>query len=596
MVERYGLTETLINTSVRARDGARPGTVGAALDGVSLRLVDDRRAPLEVDDDATLGEVAVRGPNVFAGYLHRPDATAAARDDAGWFYTGDLAARAPDGAVRIVGRRATDLIKTGGYKVGAGEVEAALLEHPAVREAAVKGVPDEDLGERIEAWVVLRPELPCAPGSLTDHVASLIAWHKRPRVGARGGVAAAQRDGQGGEVSTGVAVTSLSARTAWPRTPNALAEAVAARRAQGLGTLDLTASNPTEAFPRLPHDDVLEGLRDARLRAYRPEPQGLLEAREAVARYYAERGATVDPAQVVLTASTSEAYGWLFKLLCDPGDRVLVGRPGYPLFDDLARLEGVTLDAVPLRREARWGVDLDALDGAVGSRTRALSVVQPNNPTGHFVSVDDRAALLARCAEHGLALLVDEVFLDYGWGPPTSRARTFAGEVEALTFTLSGLSKVCAAPQVKLGWIVVSGPRAQRDEALARLELIADCYLSVSASAQLVAAELLARSAATRAVIGARVGANRAALQRTLRADSCVTLGPSEAGWYASARLPRTRSELDWALDLLRAGVLAQPGWFYEFDDEAWMVLSLLTPEDEFGQGVATLLRLAERG
>jgi malonyl-CoA/methylmalonyl-CoA synthetase len=181
VVERYGLTETLINTSVRARDGARPGTVGGALDGVSLRLVDDRRATLDVADDVTLGEVAVRGPNVFAGYLHRPDATAAARDDDDWFYTGDLAARAPDGALRIVGRRATDLIKTGGYKVGAGEVEAALLEHPAVREAAVRGVADDDLGERIEAWVVLRPEVPCATGSLPDHVASLIAWHKRPR-------------------------------------------------------------------------------------------------------------------------------------------------------------------------------------------------------------------------------------------------------------------------------------------------------------------------------------------------------------------------------------------------------------------------------
>ena len=182
VVERYGLTETLINTSVRARDGARPGTVGAALDGVEVRLVDDRRATLDASDDATLGEVAVRGPNVFAGYLHRPDATAAARDDDGWFYTGDLATRAPDGAVRIVGRRATDLIKTGGYKVGAGEVEAALLEHPAVREAAVRGVADDDLGERIEAWVVLRPEVPCAPASLSEHVASLIAWHKRPRV------------------------------------------------------------------------------------------------------------------------------------------------------------------------------------------------------------------------------------------------------------------------------------------------------------------------------------------------------------------------------------------------------------------------------
>jgi aspartate/methionine/tyrosine aminotransferase len=389
-------------------------------------------------------------------------------------------------------------------------------------------------------------------------------------------------------------VTRLSARTAWPRVPNALAEAVTARRAQGLRTLDLTASNPTAVFPQLPHDDVLAGLGDPLGRAYLPEPQGLLSAREAVAAYYAARGASVDPAQVVLTASTSEGYGWLFKLLCDPGDRVLVGRPGYPLFDDLARLEGVTLAPVPLRREAHWGIDLDALDDAVDPRTRALSVVHPNNPTGHFVSDDDRASLLARCAARGLALIVDEVFLDYGWDAPTPRARTFAGEVDALTFTLSGLSKVCAAPQVKLGWIVVSGPRAQRDEALARLELIADCYLSVSTAAQRATARLLARSAETREVLLRRVRENRATLRGALHPGSCITLGPAEAGWYATARLPRTRSEQDWALDLLRAGALAQPGWFYEFEDEAWLVLSLLTPAEDFAEGLAALTRLAD--
>lgn len=388
----------------------------------------------------------------------------------------------------------------------------------------------------------------------------------------------------------------LSSRTAWPRAPNALAEALAARRAQGLRTLDLTASNPTAVFSRLPHDDLLEGPRGPAARAYLPEPQGLLDAREAVARYYAARGAVVDPAHVVLTASTSEAYGWLFKLLCDPGDRVVVARPGYPLFDDLARLEGVALDPVPLRREARWGVDLGALDESLAPRTRAISVVHPNNPTGHFADVDDRAALVARCAERGLALLVDEVFLDYAWGAPSPRARTFADEHGALTFTLSGLSKVCAAPQVKLGWIVVSGPRAQRDEALARLELIADCYLSVSAAAQLVAPALLAGADATRGVILSRVRENLAALGRAMPPASCVTLGPAEAGWYATARLPRTRSELDWVLDLARDGVAAQPGWFYEFEDEAWLVLSLLTPPTDFAEGTATLLRLAESG
>jgi malonyl-CoA/methylmalonyl-CoA synthetase len=181
VIERYGLTETLINTAVRASEGPRPGSVGRPLDGVALRLVDDARAPLDAHDDATLGEVAVRGPNLFDAYLNRPDATAAARDADGWFYTGDLATRAPDGAIRVVGRRATDLIKTGGYKVGAGEVEAALLEHPAVREAAVKGVADDDLGERIEAWVALRDDVSVRPEALAEHVAALLAWHKRPR-------------------------------------------------------------------------------------------------------------------------------------------------------------------------------------------------------------------------------------------------------------------------------------------------------------------------------------------------------------------------------------------------------------------------------
>lgn len=181
VIERYGLTETLINTAVRVADGPRPGSVGRPLDGVELRLVDDSRGPIDARDDETMGEVSVRGPNVFAEYLNRPKETASARDADGWFYTGDLATRSDDGAVRIVGRRATDLIKTGGFKVGAGEVEAALLEHPAVREAAVKGVDDDDLGERIEAWVVLRPELPCDPRALIEHVGSHIAWHKRPR-------------------------------------------------------------------------------------------------------------------------------------------------------------------------------------------------------------------------------------------------------------------------------------------------------------------------------------------------------------------------------------------------------------------------------
>ncbi|MEZ4393891.1 MAG: pyridoxal phosphate-dependent aminotransferase [Polyangiales bacterium] len=391
-------------------------------------------------------------------------------------------------------------------------------------------------------------------------------------------------------------MSPLSARTGWARAPNALASALARRRALGLPTLDLTTSNPTTALDDLGTAEALAQLAAPGTRRYDAEPLGSPTARHAVARYYAAHGVEVDPAQVVLTASTSEAYGWLFKLLCDPGDRALVAKPSYPLFEDLARLEGVRLDAFALERDAGWALDLDALRAARTPRTRALCVVHPNNPTGTFVRRDERAALVELAAEHRLAIVADEVFLDFAWRDDPRRAGSFAAVRDALTFTLSGLSKVVAAPQVKLGWIVVSGPPDARAEALARLELIADCYLSVSASAQHAAAPLLDARRAPQARVLARVEANRARLAEALSGGSPITQGHAEGGWYATLQLPRTRSEEAWSLALLDAGVLAQPGWFYDFAEEAWLVLSLLTPEGDFAEGLRILAEVVGDG
>lgn len=392
-------------------------------------------------------------------------------------------------------------------------------------------------------------------------------------------------------------MSPLSDRTAWPRAPNALSRAIAARRAAGAEVLDLTASNPTTAFADLGTDEAFGRLAAPGVRTYAPEPFGIASARAAVAGYYADLGVAVDPERVVLTASTSEAYGWLFKLLCDPGDRVLVARPSYPLFDDLARLEGVRLDPFPLERDARWGIDVDALVRAIRPETKAIAVVHPNNPTGTYARPAEVEALRAVARAHGLALLADEVFLDYAWEGRGARFGTFASVDDALTFTLSGLSKVAAAPQVKLGWIVVGGPAALRDEALARLELVADCYLSVSASAQHALPAMLAGRGAAQAVIRARVARNLRALDAALGAESPITRAHADGGWYATLRVPRTRSEEAWVLALLEDdGVLVQPGWFYDFAEEAWLVLSLLTEEEVFAEGVARLVRRVAAG
>jgi aspartate/methionine/tyrosine aminotransferase len=381
----------------------------------------------------------------------------------------------------------------------------------------------------------------------------------------------------------------FSARTRWDLTANRLAALSARLRAAGTAVLDLTETNPTRVgLPAAP--DVLAPLADPAALAYEPDPRGLASARAAVSDDYARRGARVEPGRLVLTASTSEAYAFLFKLLCDPGDEVLVPRPSYPLFDYLAGLEGVAVRSYPLAYDGEWRIDLRALEAEVSARTRAVIVVSPNNPTGSFVKADEAAALHALAARTGLALIADEVFADYAWAG--GAAQTLAVDGPALAFALGGLSKSCGLPQLKLAWIAAAGPAVLRTEALARLEMIADTYLSVGTPVQRAAPVLLARAPALRAPISARVAANLSALRRRV-AGSAATLLEPQGGWSAVLRIPATLGEEERVLALLaHEHVLVHPGYFFDFPHEAFLVLSLLPRPVEFEEAVARLLRV----
>lgn len=404
----------------------------------------------------------------------------------------------------------------------------------------------------------------------------------------------------------------FSARTGWDRTENELSRVVAAarRRADEAGRpfLDLTESNPTrcDLFDARP---LVAELGDPRGALYEPNPLGHASAREAVARYYARRGAAVAVEDILLSASTSESYGWIFKLLCDPGDEVLVATPSYPLFSFLAELEGVTLTPFRLDAERAWAVDRDDLEAAIGARTRAILLVHPNNPTGSFVSGSDRAMILELAAAHGIAVVVDEVFLDYAFdearseAPPTfARQPSGAGApstARPLTFVLSGLSKVVGLPQLKLGWLVVSGDPDDVNEARARLELVADSYLSVSTPVQLAAPAILDAQPHLVRAVRARTLVNLEAIDRALATPegraSGLTRRPVEAGWYAVLALSPDRDDDDAIVaELAREDlVLVHPGFFFDFEEEGLLIVSLLPRPEVFAAGMSAIVRRA---
>jgi hypothetical protein len=368
--------------------------------------------------------------------------------------------------------------------------------------------------------------------------------------------------------------------------PNALALFQAAK---GRAPYDLTVSNPTACSLPYP-DDLLATLAEPIGLGYDPDPRGRRPAREAIARYYDGRGIRVDPDRIVLTASSSEAYGFLFKLLCDPGDSVAVPVPSYPLFEHLARLDGVR--ALPYRLDAGegWQPDARSLEDLAGERLRAIIAVHPNNPTGSFLLRGARESLVDLCARRGAGLIVDEVFLDYPLDPAAAEA-TFAGAREGLVFVLGGLSKSCGLPQLKLSWIVLAGADAPAEDALRRLEFIADNYLSVGTPVQLALGQLLRAGASVREAILERCRANLAWLLLEAPKVPGLAVVPPQGGWSVVARYPHVIAEDALALELLELdGVAIHPGYFFDFEGEGYLVSSLLPKPETFREGWRRIL------
>lgn len=378
-----------------------------------------------------------------------------------------------------------------------------------------------------------------------------------------------------------------SARTQWDLTETPWARHLARLRASGASLWDLTASNPTHCGFHYDPESVLAPLLhpadDPAALRYDPDPRGLLVARQAVSLYYREHGAAVEPEQIILTTSTSEAYSFLFRLLCDPGDEVLIGQPGYPLFDFLARLDDVRLVPYELFYDHGWRLDAEALRGRITARTRAIVVVHPNNPTGHFTGPEERAALERVCREHRLALIVDEVFLDYAHPGQPGASSFAAGEHQVPTFVLSGLSKIAALPQMKAAWIACLAEA----EALERLEVISDTFLSMSTPIQRALPAWLRGRNVLQEQIKQRLQQNLATLDAVLRRHPLVTRLAVEAGWYTVLRVPGLQAEEETALDLLlQRGVVVHTGGFFGFAGQGWLVISLLPPAEAFRKGV----------
>ncbi|HLW86384.1 MAG TPA: pyridoxal phosphate-dependent aminotransferase [Candidatus Sulfotelmatobacter sp.] len=388
----------------------------------------------------------------------------------------------------------------------------------------------------------------------------------------------------------------FSDRTNWKLAHNRLTAALEAARAGGGKILDLTVSNPTRAGLHYDERAILGALGSPRAIDYDPQPRGLRPAREAVAEYYRSQHGVrdFDAEKLILTTSTSEGYSYIFRLLCNPGDELLVPKPSYPLFEFLADLEDVKLVPYPLIYDHGWQMDFPSIENVVTPRTRGVVVVHPNNPTGSHVQAHEMSLLNAFCETRQLALIVDEVFLDY---PHDGRPRgSFTANEGVLTFTLSGLSKVSALPQMKVAWIGVSGPQSETATALARLEVIADTYLSMNAPLQWATPALLDQRKSLQGQLLDRVRGNLAELDRQLAGQKTCERLEVEGGWYAVLRVPVTKSDEDLTIELLqKKSVLVHPGHFYDFPSDGYLVLSLITSTEEFAEGVGRILGCLSR-
>jgi alanine-synthesizing transaminase len=381
----------------------------------------------------------------------------------------------------------------------------------------------------------------------------------------------------------------FSDRTKWNLTPNRLSEALASVRLRRERIVDLTASNPTECGFAYDADGILASLQNRSALSYHPDARGLLSARTAVSEYYRRHDVLLREDQILLTTSTSEAYSFVFRLLCNPGDELLIPAPSYPLFEYLSDIQDVKLAPYPLLYDHGWQIDFHAVEKAITPRMRGLIVVHPNNPTGNFVKAAEREELNAICSKHGMAVIADEVFLDFSLG--AERPFSFAGNNGALTFTMSGLSKISGLPQMKAAWLIASGPDALKSEALERLEVIADTFLSMNAPIQLALPALLDQRHAFQEQLMLGVRENLAELDRQLASQQSATRLRVEGGWYAVLRVPATRSDEDLAISLLEdESVYVHPGHFFNFPGEGYIVVSLMTSQQDFAEGIKRLL------
>jgi len=388
----------------------------------------------------------------------------------------------------------------------------------------------------------------------------------------------------------------FSRRTGWALAQNRFTEMQASLRSQGRSVIDLTISNPTHAAIQYDDARILGSLSNPEAMQYDPQANGLVSARRSVAEYYHhDHDVAFDVGSIVLTTSTSEAYSYVLRLLCDPGDEIMVPKPSYPLFDFLGDLNDVKLVPYSLIYDHGWQIDFHTLKQVVSESTRAVVVVHPNNPTGSFVSEAERQELNRFCDDHDLSLIVDEVFLDYAHDG--ERRESFLSNREVLTFSLSGLSKISGLPQMKLAWVAVSGAKEKVAAALARLEIIADTFLSMNAPVQLAAPVLLDQRKTVQSQLLRRVQSNLMELDRQLaQQKSCERLAV-EGGWYAILRIPAVHSDEDVAIDLLNSqSVLVHPGHFYDFDGDRYLVISLITPTEQFEEGIRRVLGHLHRG
>jgi alanine-synthesizing transaminase len=385
----------------------------------------------------------------------------------------------------------------------------------------------------------------------------------------------------------------FSDRSSWDLSPNSLSVLLQNKKSRGDAIFDLTVSNPTRVGLDYDSEEILAALSLPQSMAYEPDPRGLVQTRQAIATYYAEQGEHVDSDAIFLTASTSEAYSILFKLLGNPGEEILIPRPGYPLLSYLACFEGVHAVSYPLRYDDRkgWSIDMDVLQALVNPKTKAIVLVNPNNPTGSCMSRQELAEIDDLCREHDMSLIVDEVFSDFKAAEKPDRVRTAVNQSNSLTFVLNGLSKMAGLPQVKLGWIVVGGDAGLSAKALSRLEMMLDFYLSASTPVQHAAERLLQRRHVIQRQIFSRIDSNSRLLEKHLAKTSNIRSLIREGGWYAVIEVFDAVSDEDRAVQLLdQDNTLVHPGYFYEFHREGFLVVSLLTPVDIFGNGITRLI------